>query len=368
MLKFYLLFATIIGGALLSDWYLLRRVIPNRRWKTLFLAKAILLHLLFFSAFFMPMAVMIWVILLYFILYIPQILFALLTICRVPFRIPISLFLFGVMLYGATIGRIIPRVESCEVQIDRLPEKFSGYKIVQLSDFHIGNFSNNGKAVQRIIDRVNALNPDIIVFTGDLVNLRADELYPFLKILSSLKAKDGLFSVMGNHDYGDYVRWKTPQEREDNLKELKTLQAQIGWKLLDNAHQKIGKGTDSIAVVGVENWGLPPFPKYGNLEAATNSLDSETVKILLSHNPTHWEAEVLNRKDIDLTLSGHTHAMQMKISFFGFSYSPASHMYKFWNTLHQVEQQYLYVNEGVGYVGLPIRIGTRPEITEIILR
>lgn len=367
MLKFYLLVSIIVCSGLLSDWYICRKVLTKGREKGLFIAKTLLIHLLFLCSFFMSITEMAWITLSYLMLYIPQVTFVLLTICKVPYRMFLSMMVFGSILYAATIGLTIPRVETCEIKIKRLPQQFSGYKIVQLSDFHIGNFCNDGEAVQLIVNKVNALNPDVIFFTGDLVNLRADELYPFEKILSGLKAKDGIFSVMGNHDYGDYVHWKTQKERDDNLKELKDLQAKMGWILLDNTHSKIGKGSDSIAVVGVENWGLPPFPKYGDLEAAMAHLDSGTVKILLSHNPTHWEEEVLEHKDIDLTLSGHTHAMQMKFSLFGFSYSPASHLYKYWNSLHQIGEQYLYVNEGLGYVGLPIRFGTHPEITEIIL-
>lgn len=364
-----------------SDFYIYRRFLKNKLPGKLFLLKSILLQVgvLFviadvsFRLEFLPFEFIMWLFVCYSMVYIPQLLFMLLSVCDfkrrfVKFDFVVAAVVFCVMFYGVTFGRVIPRVEQCEVTIDRLPDGFADYKIVQLSDIHLGNLSNGHYIVNRLVEEVNALNPDMIVMTGDLVNLRTSEAIPYKDILSRFKAKDGVYSVLGNHDYGDYVNWANEGEKSANLQELIAFQKELGWYLLNNEHKIVYRGGDSIAVVGVENWGLPPFPAHGDLRKATENLNDSTFKLLLSHNPTHWDEEVVKRKDIDLTFSGHTHAMQMKFTLFNKSYSPASHLYKRWSGLYHEGEQYLYVNDGVGCVGVPMRIGTRPEITVIILK
>ncbi len=272
------------------------------------------------------------------------------------------------MLYGATYGRLHYTVNKEVIVTDRIPASFNNYRVVQLSDLHLGNFINKKGFISNIVEQVNKLNPDLIVFTGDLVNNRGNELDAYMDILSQLHARDGVFSVLGNHDYGDYVRWKNRDAKRDNLNQLIKKQNSMGWKMLNNASQYIYKGNDSIAVIGVENWGEPPFPQYGDLRKAYPNLTDETFKILLTHNPVHWDAEIIPSTNIDLSLSGHTHAMQIKLGFGKFSVSPSSWKYKRWSGLYNSGKQYLYVNDGIGYVFLPMRIGATPEITVIDIK
>lgn len=213
-----------------------------------------------------------------------------------------------------------------------------------------------------MVDLVNAQKPDLIVFTGDLVNNRAAELDGFEEILSQLHATDGVYSILGNHDYGPYYRWKSKREQVNNLNDLKKRQADMGWILLNNEHTLLHRGNDSIALIGVENEGEPPFSQHGDLpkaQAGTNGL----FKLLLSHNPTHWRREVLPQSDIDLMLAGHTHAMQLAIGH----HSPASWIYPEWGGMYMEDNRGLYVNVGMGFVGLPFRFGAWPEITVITL-
>ena len=272
------------------------------------------------------------------------------------------------MLYGTTYGRLHYTVTEEEIITDRLPASFDHYKIVQLSDLHLGNFKNGTGFITDIVKQVNELNPDLIVFTGDLVNNKGDELDPYIDILSQLHAKDGVYSVLGNHDYGDYVRWKNKKAKQENLKQLIQKQGSMGWKMLNNDSEYIYRGNDTIAIIGVENWGEPPLPQYGSLQKAYPNLTDTTFKILLTHNPVHWDAEVLPSTNIDLSLSGHTHAMQLKLGFGKFCISPSSWKYKRWSGLYNSGKQYLYVNEGIGYVFLPMRIGATPEITVINIK
>lgn len=381
MLSFFVTFIILIILGVISDYYICRKFIKNKFFGRLFITKSIILQLsivivilsVLFRLELLPFQLIMWLFVCYSMVYIPQVLFMFFTLCDfkrrfIKFYFLISALIFCFILYGVTLGRIVPRVELCEVLIDRLPKEFVGYKIVQLSDIHLGSLSNGRYIINSLVKKVNAIEPDMIVVTGDLVNLRANEIMPYKDILSQFKAKDGIYSILGNHDYGDYVNWTSSDDKVANLEELKILQKELGWYLLNNENSIVRRGADSIAVVGVENWGLPPFPAHGDLNKATHGLDYSTFKLLLSHNPTHWDEEVLKRKDIDLTLSGHTHAMQMKINFFGKSYSPASHLYKRWSGLYCVGEQYLYVNEGVGCVGVPMRIGSHPEITLIVLK
>ncbi len=318
----------------------------------------------------------------YLLFYVPKIVYAILSVFdffspkrnnrRMRFFSVIgsvcAIFVFVSMLYGATYGRLHYTVNKEVIVTDRMPATFNNYRIVQLSDLHLGNFKNKTGFISDIVKQVNELNPDLIVFTGDLVNNRGNELDAYMNILSQLHAKDGVFSVLGNHDYGDYVRWKSPNDKRENLNQLIKKQNSMGWKMLNNASQYIQRGGDSIAIIGVENWGEPPFPQYGDLQKAYPTLTDETFKILLTHNPVHWDAEIIPSTNIDLSLSGHTHAMQIKLGFGRFCISPSSWKYKRWSGLYNNEKQYLYVNDGIGYVFLPMRIGATPEITVIDIK
>ncbi|GAA6423726.1 metallophosphoesterase [Bacteroides fragilis] len=268
----------------------------------------------------------------------------------------------ALILYGSMVGKDRFEVKEVTFRSPRLPEAFNGYRIVQLSDIHIGSWQGNAKSLQRMVDLVNAQKPDLIVFTGDLVNNRAAELDGFEEILSQLHATDGVYSILGNHDYGPYYRWKSKRDQVNNLNDLKKRQADMGWILLNNEHTLLHRGNDSIALIGVENEGEPPFSQHGDLtkaQAGTNGL----FKLLLSHNPTHWRREVLPQSDIDLMLAGHTHAMQLAIGH----HSPASWIYPEWGGMYMEDNRGLYVNVGMGFVGLPFRFGAWPEITVITL-
>ena len=268
----------------------------------------------------------------------------------------------GVILYGSLIGKTQFEVKEVAYYSSKLPPAFKGYRIVQLSDIHIGSWEGNARALQRMVDLVNAQHPDLIVFTGDLVNNQAKELDGFQQILSGLHAKDGVYSVLGNHDYGPYYKWESQRAQVENLADLKKREAEMGWKLLNNEHVILHQGNDSIALIGVENEGEPPFSQHGDLTKAMQGTEG-MFQLLLSHNPTHWRREVLPQSPIDLMLAGHTHAMQMALGH----HSPSSFVYPEWSGMYSEEGRNLYVNVGLGFVGLPFRFGAWPEITVITL-
>lgn len=269
----------------------------------------------------------------------------------------------AMILYGSLIGKTQFEIKEVTFTSTQLPKAFNGYRIVQLSDIHIGSWKGNTKAIQEMVDLVNAQHPDLIVFTGDLVNNRATELNEFQTILSGLKARDGVYSVLGNHDYGPYYRWKTKREQAENLAELKKREADMGWKLLNNEHIILKAGNDSIALIGVENEGEPPFSQHGDLSKAIHGTEG-MFQLLLSHNPSHWRREVLPASEVNLMLAGHTHAMQTRIG----NHSPASLVYPEWAGMYQKGERSLYVNVGIGYVGMPFRFGAWPEITVLTLQ
>lgn len=270
----------------------------------------------------------------------------------------------GGILYGATIGKTNLETKDIDFHSTDLPPAFDGYKIVQISDLHTGSWRDKKQFMEEIVRTVNQQQADLIVFTGDIVNQRAVELDGFQDILSRLKAEDGVYSILGNHDYGTYYSWESPQEEADNLAGLQQREADMGWKLLNNAHVYLKRGNDSIALIGVENWGKPPFDGKGDLQKAMEGIRGNGFKILLSHNPTHWDAEVIPQTDINLTLSGHTHAMQFAIG----DLSPCAWFYDEWKGMYEKEGQYLYVNIGLGFVGIPFRLGANPEITVFTLK
>ena len=277
--------------------------------------------------------------------------------------IVLALYSFGCIAYGSFFGITRFEVKEVEYSSPRLPDGFDGYRIVQLSDIHIGSWQGRQKSIQKLVDMANGQKADLIVFTGDLVNQQSHELDAFAPILSQLHAPDGVYSILGNHDYGTYYRWKSPEEESANLDYLLRQEGAMGWTMLNNDHAIVRHNGDSIALIGVENDGEPPFSQFADLPKAIRGTDG-MFKILLSHNPTHWRREVLPRSDIDLMLAGHTHAMQG--IFFG--HSLAELMYPEWGGMYTEDGRSLYVNIGIGYVGLPFRFGAWPEITVITLK
>lgn len=267
------------------------------------------------------------------------------------------------VIYGATEGWRHFQVKEVTFTSKDLPQVFDGYRIVQFSDLHIGTIAGYPKDVQRIVEIINAQQADLIVFTGDLVNHKADELEGVDSILSGLHARDGVYSVLGNHDYSTYLRWESPEAQNTNLADLKRRQAGMGWKLLNNDHVILKKDSCAIALIGVENNGEPPFPQLGDLPKAMKGTEG-MFKVLLSHDPTHWRREVLPESDIQLMLAGHTHAMQFMIG----GYTPAAWFYPENKGMYLENERGLYVNIGLGEVMLPFRFGAWPEITVITLR
>lgn len=281
-----------------------------------------------------------------------------------------ALVLGGLSLFGFTYGisnRYKYRVRKIKLKLAGLPDSFKGLKIAQISDIHTGSFDNHS-AVAHGIQRVMDQKADIIFFTGDLVNNHADEVdAKYQEIYARLKAPMGVYSTLGNHDYGDYVEWPSPQAKRHNLAKLKGIHASMGWRLLMNEHIVLERGNDKIALVGIENWSAKAnFPKYGDMAKAYEGLREKNipVKILLSHDPSHWHGQVLKEyKDVSLMLSGHTHGMQFGVDSKWFKWSPVQYMYNEWAGLYTEGDQNLYVNRGFGFLGYPGRLGILPEIT-----
>ena len=271
--------------------------------------------------------------------------------------------------YGALKGKYSYKTHRLALKFKNLPKAFDGLKIVQISDMHSGSFDNVevvGKAIKSIQD----LNPDLILFTGDLVNNVAEEVDPFIPFMKELSATYGKYSVLGNHDYGGYYRFKEANGKEKNFQRLQDKHREMGFNLLMNQHEYIHKGEDKIAILGVENWGLPPFPQKGDLNKVVNGIQPNDFSILLSHDPTHWDQKVIpHSQHIPLTLSGHTHGFQMGIEIPGvIKWSPSKWRYKKWAGLYTENEQHLYINRGFGFLGYPGRIGIWPEITLIELQ
>ncbi len=280
----------------------------------------------------------------------------------------IATLVFLLFAEGIFIGRTHLKVREVTVPSARLPESFDGLRVVQISDIHLGGFYGNTAYMERMVKMINKLDPDLILFTGDLVNTFATEATPFLPVLAELRAGEGKYAVLGNHDYGTYFRWPTSADEQANLEGVKQAVRDAGFRLLLNEQVQLTRGEDTITIAGVENWGKPPFPQVGDLEKALNGEDFFNYTILLSHDPSHWEAEVLPLSETDLTLSGHTHAMQIGIDLGKFRWSPSGWMYKQWGGLYEKDGRYLYVNRGVGYTAFPGRVGIRPEITVLTLK
>lgn len=275
--------------------------------------------------------------------------------------------LFSTLLYGFS-NKYNYEIKKIKLSFSNLPDSFKGLKIVQLSDIHSGSFTDI-KAVEKGVKEVQSLKPDIILFTGDLVNNTADEMDFYQKVFNQLSAPMGVYSILGNHDYGDYYKWPSLEAKQKNLDALKGVHEAMGWSLLLDEHVLLEKNEEKIALIGIQNWSaLKRFPKYGNLKKAYQGAEHIPFKILMSHDPTHWDAEVRpDYSDIDLMLSGHTHGMQFGIEIPGFKWSPVQYVYKQWMGLYEEGNQKLYVNSGYGFIGYPGRVGILPEITLIEL-
>ena len=270
---------------------------------------------------------------------------------------------FFIIVYGIFKLAYRFKVYHHKVKFQNLPKAFNGLKIVQLSDIHLGSFNYRYHILDSVIEKINHLKPDYIFVTGDLVNNYAWELRGWNNVFNNLKATHGKYAILGNHDYGDYSEWATDKAKQHNFDEIKQFYKLIDFKLLLNTSVTLSQKDQEIALIGVENWGKPPFKQYGNLEMALHPVKDVSFKILLSHDPTHWTEEILKHTDIDLTLSGHTHGMQAGFERKNFQWSPIKYKYKHWAGLYKQNQQYLYVNRGLGWLGFPGRLGMRPEIT-----
>jgi len=294
------------------------------------------------------------------------------AISRKKFLVNTGLAMGGVVLgsmgFGMLHGTYHFKIFRERLKINKLQLELDGFRIVQISDFHLGTWVSKDPLI-RAVDQINALEPDVIFFTGDLVNNITEEAFPFFEELRKLKATKGIYCILGNHDYGKYHHWESEEEEERNFDQLLSFYENLDWKLLRNEHVVIKVEDAELMIAGVENWSENPrFPRLGDLNKALLGASDSTVKILLSHDPTHWDAEVLKHKQhIDLTLSGHTHGFQVGIETPFFRWSPAQYLYKHWAGLYVQEEQYLYVNRGIGAIGFPGRIGIRPEITLIEL-
>ncbi len=275
--------------------------------------------------------------------------------------------LSGLFIDGVLFGKYRHRARKIKLKFKNLPKNFQGYKIVQISDVHSGSFEDPSK-LQHAIDLINQQNADLVLFTGDMINNYADEFKPFIPLFSKIKARDGKFSVLGNHDYGTYGIWKNQKEKDLNIPLLIQYQKEAGFEILNNEHRVIDKNGEKIYLLGVENWGEKPFPQIGDLDKALRGVPYDTVKILMSHDPTHFDRKVKHHPThVHLTLSGHTHGMQFGLDLKNIKWSPVQYRYPKWADLYESEGKYLYVNRGFGVIGFPGRVGILPEITVIEL-
>lgn len=293
----------------------------------------------------------------------------------------LGVFLFLMMWWGALVTRRQIDVTNVDIVSNRLPESFDGFKIVQFSDAHVGTWGNDTTFISALVDSINAQKPDMIVFTGDVVNRRSSEFDPFKPVFARLKAPHGVYAILGNHDYAGYIDWPHPGDDNKDVARLVSEMSSIGWKVMNNKSEFISNGKDSIALIGVENWGEPPFKKLGDIVKSyplagdtVHSLNDKNFKVLLTHNPMHWSQVATKISNIDLTLSGHTHAMQAEVKLGDWKWSPSVFRYDTWGGLYTHKSasgspMHLYVNIGNGEVGFPARLmSAKPEITNLTLR
>lgn len=272
-------------------------------------------------------------------------------------------FLSLAIIDGIIFGKYRHTVRRVKIKIAGLPASFRGYKIIQLSDVHSGSFLHPEK-LQGAIDLINEQDADLVLFTGDMVNNYAEEFEAFIPLFKSIRSKDGKFSILGNHDYGDYGAWSSATEKAQNIPKLIQFQKEAGFEMLRNENRSIEKNGEKLHILGVENWGEKPFPQYGDLDKASAGVPPESAKILMSHDPTHFDYIVKKHpSNVQLTLSGHTHGMQFGIDLKNFRWSPVKYRYPKWADLYESEGKNLYVNRGFGVIGYPGRVGINPEIT-----
>jgi len=282
--------------------------------------------------------------------------------------IPLSVFSMMVVFWGMLFGRFNFKKRSSEISFKDLPPAFDGYRIIHISDLHLGSLHGYQEKLRRAINLINKESPDLILFTGDLVNNLAEETRGWEDLLSDLKAKDGNYAILGNHDYGEYYDWPDEKAHQNNMQKLIRAHEDSGFFLLLNRSVKISRKDEDIFLAGVENWGLPPFKQYGDLTKALQGIPDAKFTILLSHDPSHWDEEVTGRTGVHLTLSGHTHGMQFGVRIGKFRWSPIQVKYPRWVGFYQQGYQYLHVNPGLGYIGYAGRIWIPPEISVITLK
>lgn len=275
---------------------------------------------------------------------------------------------FGAFTYGIISGAHDYRIKRLTVSLPNLPKSFDGISIGQISDIHSGSFFNK-TAVKGGVEMLLKEKPDVIFFTGDLVNNKTSEVKDYIDVFNKVKAPLGVFSVTGNHDYGDYNRWESADAKTQNFQDLIRAHHELGFDLLLNEHRILEESGDKIAILGNENWGAGRFSKYGRLDKAYEGTDDAAVKLLLSHDPSHWDAQVrIEYQDIDLMFAGHTHGFQFGVEIGGFKWSPSQYVYKQWAGLYSEGNQHLYVNRGFGFIGYPGRVGIPPELTIVTLK
>jgi uncharacterized protein len=294
------------------------------------------------------------------------------TLSRSEFIIKTGLLIgsipFFSMIYGMVSNAYDYQTRKLRLFLPNLPCSFDGFKIVQISDIHTGSFLST-KPLARAVNIINEQKPDVVFFTGDLVNYNHKEALIYIDILKKIEAKHGVFSIFGNHDYGDYYKWENIEAKENDIHELRKIHSQLGWNLLWDEHHHIEQDGEKITVIGVQNCSSHGFSNYGSLGKAIKNIDYSPFNILLSHDPSHWGNEVIKKyPNINLTLSGHTHGMQFGVEIPGFKWSPIQYIYKEWAGMYQEKNQYLYVNRGLGFIGYPGRVGILPEITIIELK
>lgn len=321
-----------------------------------------------------------WLMMIYFMMYVPKMLWA---ICYQPSRLKclkltgrrvakgcalaVALLALSVLWKAVKVTPFQPQVVNVDITCEGLPKSFDNYKIVHISDTHLGTFQQDTSLMAQCADIINSLDADVICFTGDLVSRTASEAEPFANILERMHSKDGVLAVLGNHDYDDYTDM-TPEQRDIDHNQLLGIQEEAGWLVLNNSSTKITRGGDTIAVAGTENYNAHRLPDYSNLQAALSEIPHGRFTILLQHNPEMWEPQVAGKAPVGLTLSGHTHAFQMIFQLGPWRFSPAQFRYKQWGGLYTQGQQHIYVNTGIGMIGVPMRLGAPPEITVITLR
>ena len=275
----------------------------------------------------------------------------------------------GTLVYGVLANAYNYTFRKVSIKFPNLPDAFDGFRIIQLSDIHSGSFNRTEPLIEAV-NKINAMNADLILFTGDLVNNTSDEMEPYMHIFDKLRAKHGVISTTGNHDYGDYyTHWDSEAEKTANFDKFKKIHKDLGWNLLMNQNVILDRNGQQIAILGIENWGKGHFSKHGRLDLAYKGAENVPFKLLMSHDPSHWDIEVRPKyPEIDLTLAGHTHGFQFGIENKWLKWSPSEYIYKQWAGLYQEGKQYIYVNRGFGFLGYPGRVGILPEVTEITLR